>query len=309
MKLEEFLSKLNKDHFYIMHLSYAGAEKERLWTYGKENELIGLDHNLVKDYWPKIKDRVGNQLDPVWVNQFNLFCEDMQIGDIVLVLDGCEYLLGIAEIRENVAKYKKNLFGVFFDHVRLVDWILAYDFQKSIPLPHPLDRFTNTLRRVDMHKRYWAELAPLQINVSQVSEPIERAQILKAAKYGSGGEGKDHKNLKKWIADNPSVLGLQNVRNTHVEYQFPSGDWADIVFELENGHYAVVEIETSDPLPGCYQALKYRTLKCAELGMPIVSSKVEAIVVAWDFQPYIKDFSSSYAIRLCKYALKKAGSQ
>jgi hypothetical protein len=309
MKLEEFLSELNKNHFYIMHLSYAGEEKERLWDYGKENRLIGLDHRLVTDYWLRIRDRVKHQLDPVWVNQFNLFCEDMHIGDIVLALDGCEYLLGIAEIKENVAKYKKNLQGVFFDHVRLVDWILAYDYDKSTPLPHALDRFTNTLRRVDAGKRYWNDLAPLQINISQVSEPIRRTRILRVRKYGSGGEGIDHKKLKEWIAVNPDVIGLRNVRKTTVEYTFPSGDTADIVFELENDRYTVVEIETSDPLPGCYQALKYRTLKCAELGMPITSSIVEAIVVAWDFQPYIEDFCSSYAIKHCKYALQKANSR
>jgi hypothetical protein len=164
------------------------------------------------------------------------------------------------------------------------------------------------LRRVDAGKRYWDDLAPLRININQVSEPIKRTQTLKAAKYGSGGEGIDHKKLKEWIADNPDVLGLRNVKKTTVEYLFPSGDIADIVFELENDRYAVIEIETSDPLPGCYQALKYRTLKCAELGMSITSPIVEAIVVAWDFQSYIEDFCSLYAIKHCKYALQKANS-
>jgi hypothetical protein len=303
VKLAEFLSELGKNHFYIMHLSYAGEDKERLWVYGQENDLIGLDHELVTDYWLRIKDRVKYQLDGVWVHQFNLFCEDMQVGDIVLVLDGCEYLLGIAEIKENVARYRRNLLGVFFDHVRFIHWILAYDYDKSAPLPHALDKFTNTLRRVDPGKRYWDDLAPLEINISQVSEPIKRTRILKAGKYGSGGEGTDHRKLKEWIAYHPDVIGLLDVRKTSVEYAFPSGDIADIVFELENDRYAVVEIETSDPLPGCYQALKYRTLKCAELGIPITSPIVEAIVVAWDFQPYVEDFCSSYTIKRYKYAL------
>jgi hypothetical protein len=286
-----------------MHLSYAGEDKKRLWDYGKENDLIGLDHKLVTDYWPRVKDQVKYQLDGVWVNQFNLFCEDMQVGDIVLVLDGCEYLLGIAEIKENVARYRRNLHGVFFDHVRFVQWILAYDYDKAPRLPNVLGRFTNTLRRVNPNRRYWSDLAPLEINISQVSEPTNRTRILKTRKYGSGGEGIEHRKLKEWIANHPDAIGLKNVKKTSVEYTFPSGDKADVIFELENNQFAVVEIETSDPLPGCYQALKYRTLKCAELGIPITSSNVEAIVVAWDFQRFVEDFCSPYRIRHCKYTL------
>jgi len=309
MKLEKFLSELNRDHFYIMHLSYEGEDKERLWNYAKENRLIGLQHSLVTDYWLTIRERVKYQLDPLWINQFNVFCEDMQIGDIVLVLDGCEYLLGIAEIRENLAKYNKKLRRVFFDHIRLVSWIVEYNYDKSAQLSNTLDKFTKTLRKVDVCKRYWDDLASLQIKLSQVLEPIKRTRIPKVRKYGSGGEGTDHKNLKQWIADNPHVIGLRNVRKTNVEYSFPSGDTADIVFELKNNRYAIVEIETSDPLPGCYQALKYRTLKCAERGMPITSTIVEAIVVAWDFQPYIKEFCSLYGIKHYARIIMKSGKR
>jgi hypothetical protein len=309
VKLREFLSEVDKNHFYIMHLSYTGKEKERLWNYARENSLIGLDHNLVTDYWPKIRDRVRYQLDPVWVNQFSLFCEDMQIGDIVLALDGCDRLLGIAKVQENVARYEKKLLGVFFDHIRIVTWVLAYDYDKSVSLPHALDRFTNTLQRVNVGRRYWNDLAPLQISTDKASETIRGIRLFKAKKYGSGGEGSDHRKLKDQIADNPGLVGLRNVRKRFKEYPFPSGDIADIVFELENNRYAVVEIETSDPLPGCYQALKYRTLKCAELGVSITSSIVEAIVVAWDFQPFTEDFCSSYAIKHCKYALQKTKSR
>lgn len=53
----------------------------------------------------------------------------MKIGDVVLVLDGWSYLLGIAEVttkhsyRPELASSRK---GAFFDHVREVDWIKKY---------------------------------------------------------------------------------------------------------------------------------------------------------------------------------------
>ncbi|MEM2129050.1 MAG: hypothetical protein QXZ70_00475 [Candidatus Bathyarchaeia archaeon] len=54
MKLDEFLFKTSKDYFYIMHLSYNGRKKPRLWNFAKEKKLIGLDApGIVTDDWNK----------------------------------------------------------------------------------------------------------------------------------------------------------------------------------------------------------------------------------------------------------------
>lgn len=116
-------------------------------------------------------------------------------------------------------------------------------------------------------------------------------------KYGSGGEGIDHKKLKEWIARNPQEVGLTNVKRTETEYVFPSGDTADVIFELNGNRYAVVEIETFDPIPGFYQALKYKVLKCAEHGIDINSSNVEAILVAWSIPHEARHLCNKYGIR------------
>ncbi|MHA1832962.1 MAG: hypothetical protein ACTSV7_03145 [Candidatus Baldrarchaeia archaeon] len=122
-------------------------------------------------------------------------------------------------------------------------------------------------------------------------------------KYGSGGEGEEHKKLKEWIAQNPMEIGLTNVKKPKIEYPFISGDVADIVFELEGGKYAVVEVETVDPYPGAHQALKYKVLKCAELGLDIKSPNVEAILVAWSIPQNVKDFCNKYGIRIVEKKL------
>lgn len=300
IRLYELLSELNRSHFYIMHLSYEGEDKERLWNYARKNSIVGLSNSHVTGYWLDVENWARDRLDGTWIYQFDVFCKDMELGDIILVLDGCSRLLGVGQVKENDARFSKRFSKVFFDHVRYVNWLITYDFDKSAPLPNPLDRFTNTLREVEKGKKYWKELAPLQLSIAQKpNEQLEqnkKSQVLRTRKHDIGGEGSDHKKLKYWIANNPQLLGLHDVQDKKIEYVFPSGDCADIVFELGNNRYAVVEIETIDVLPGCYQALKYRTLKCAELGLSVTSDRVEAKVVAWDFELFVKNFCSQYGI-------------
>jgi len=125
-------------------------------------------------------------------------------------------------------------------------------------------------------------------------------------KYGYGGEGADHRKLKEWIAKNPCEIGITDLQKAEVEYEFPSGDTADILFRLSGNRDAVVEIKTSDPFPGCYQALKYRILRCAELGLNLNSPNVRAILVAWEIPKEIKKFCEKYGIQYVEKKIKKA---
>ena len=122
-------------------------------------------------------------------------------------------------------------------------------------------------------------------------------------KYGAGGEGENHKRLKEWVANNPQAIGLNNVKNHELEYVFLSGDTVDIIFQLDDGNDAVVEIETTIPLPGCYQAIKYRALRCAERAISLQSEKVKAILVAWGIPRDVRDFCTLYNILW--YKIKK----
>ena len=153
----------------------------------------------------------------------------------------------------------------------MVDILLTKDFPKVTPLPASGPR------------------------IKKSGNIIKRVSVTR--KYGSGGEGNEHRKLKEWIAQNPKEIGLTNVKKAETEYVFASGDAADIMFELEGDTYVVVEIETLDPYPGCHQALKYRVLKCAELGLDIKSPKVKAILIAWSIPEEIKSFCKKYGIR------------
>jgi len=153
-------------------------------------------------------------------------------------------------------------------------------------------------------KNDFASITPLPPSGHRIRKSeniVKRISVFR--KYGSGGEGNEHKKLKDWIASNPKELGLLNVKNTEIEHVFISGDAVDVIFELDGGKYVVVEIETIDPLPGYYQALKYKVLKCAELGQDIKSPNVEAFLVAWSIPEEIKRLCNKYGIRFLEKKL------
>ncbi len=115
---------------------------------------------------------------------------------------------------------------------------------------------------------------------------IKHSPIYK--KYGQAGESLDHKRLKEWVAKHPEFVKAINVQNVEIEsHRFPSNDLPDIVFCCED-EYCAVEIETDNPLPGAYQAIKYRALLCAELD--ISPEKVSAVLVAWEIPKSVDDF-------------------
>jgi len=151
-------------------------------------------------------------------------------------------------------------------------------------------RGPNYIRFLDSHDFHVIEKA------LQSSDNHRKRRIL-TRKYGSGGEGEEHKMLKERVANNPNIIGLTNVQEAEIEHSFISGDSADILFRINHDHYVVVEIETDFPRPGCYQALKYKVLQSAEIGANINSSNVQAVLVAKTLPLEVQDICSKYSIR------------
>ena len=93
---------------------------------------------------------------------------------------------------------------------------------------------------------------------------------------GGGGEGREHKELKEYIFQNPESIGLKNVALKEVEHELPSGDRLDIYFELSDGTHIAVEVKPSispdsDISRGIFQCVKYyavmdalKIVECAE---------------------------------------------
>ncbi len=129
--------------------------------------------------------------------------------------------------------------------------------------------------------------------------------VAKTRKYGPGGEGRAHKELKEWIAKHPEELHLCDVTSTTVEHTFISGDVADIVFTHNSGQYTVVEIETTTPLPGAHQAIKYRALLCAQYGLALDTDKVRAVLVAWSVPIAVQEFCKNYGVEFRERKLSR----
>lgn len=170
MKLANMLLAQGRNFFYIMHLSYGGArgERKRLWNYAKENNVIGLDYpDTVRDDWVKVRESVKRLLPNIWVRQFDMFCSQMHVGDIVVVLNGWNSLLGVAEITEPRHKFDVRLSGTeasgFFDHIRQVKWIRKREYINRLTLPQPIKGFNNTLSRVAPESQRWSILTDLDI--------------------------------------------------------------------------------------------------------------------------------------------------
>jgi len=148
-------------------MTYDGQNGENLWNFAKNNKLIGLDNpDIVTSNWNHYRSKFKGLLSGIWVNQFEMFCNEMEEDDIVVVLKGWYSLLGIAKITKKEYRYDKKLSGkdgVFFDHVREVEWKRKYNYDHPLILPKPLQGFNNTLSRVEMNTKRWPILMNLII--------------------------------------------------------------------------------------------------------------------------------------------------
>jgi hypothetical protein len=119
-------------------------------------------------------------------------------------------------------------------------------------------------------------------------------------KYGI--ESVDHDRLKEWCANHPEQLGLESVLEVPGAEEFyvcdpHTNDRCDVCFKMQGDRYAVIEVETNNPLQGVYQALKYKTLLCAKQGYEVTDGRVEAILVAWKIPSPVRGLCVKYGIK------------
>jgi len=177
MKITDLL--LGREHFYIMHLSYGiNYRRKELWNYARQKKIIGLDHRDVPGDWPRVKEEVKDDLSDIWVDQFDMLCENMSSrsmdnGDIVVVMAGLDHVLGIGKVigphRYDITYRDRQL---FFDHVRPVEWIIEYDYEKREKIP-PVRGFNNTLCRIEKGQERWLLFSNLDFR-EMITETVLR---------------------------------------------------------------------------------------------------------------------------------------
>lgn len=146
-----------------------------------------------------------------------------------------------------------------------LSWFLKdLDFGK-LSRSQKKDIVSQLLTRVYTYQKWdWVlkelELKPLK---SEISKKIN---ILKKIK--NCGESKSHLDFKNFLSNNPELFGLKKEIKGSVEYQFPSADAIDVVF---NNKLEIVGVEAksiisdeNDILRGLFQCVKYKALIEAE---------------------------------------------
>ncbi|UAB73881.1 hypothetical protein INR79_22330 [Vibrio sp. SCSIO 43132] len=99
-----------------------------------------------------------------------------------------------------------------------------------------------------------------------------------------GGEGQQHKELKEYIANNPSAIGLSDSwPKGEIEFGLPSGDSVDVMFSYRQQMVAVeVKSRISDSADinrGLFQCVKYQAVTEAMLGTQGKPQNVQTLLV------------------------------
>ena len=97
------------------------------------------------------------------------------------------------------------------------------------------------------------------------AEPLNPQLVPSVDRRGGAGESAAHKRLKDYIAQNPRVVGLnKSLAPGETEYQLPSGDIPDVLFQNTRRRIAVEvksHISNEDDLRrGLFQCVKYRAI-------------------------------------------------
>lgn len=83
-----------------------------------------------------------------------------------------------------------------------------------------------------------------------------------AQHYGLGGESPQHKALKEYVRDNPSIVGASKDSQAITEYALPSVDVIDVLFRSDHECIAVeVKSSVSDTVSGDFERGIYQTIK------------------------------------------------
>jgi len=116
-------------------------------------------------------------------------------------------------------------------------------------------------------------LMPLQADSSLVKKA---AKVKTSDRFSGGGEGKQHKALKEYVANHPEILGLgAHFSNVDTEKGLASGDLLDVSFMRDANNtrnafaWVAVEVKSAisseiDILRGIFQCVKYKAVMKAE---------------------------------------------
>lgn len=163
--------------------------------------------------------------------------------------------------------------GWFMDKVRFSE--MSKDEQAAITkaqleLVYQYPKWFEVLEQLD--------LKPLQSGLSDlIAEATKRKNFCAV-------ESEHHKNLKNFIAANPTTLGLPtSTPNGKIEFDLPSGDTVDVMFKTDK-QWTAVEVKSHispeyDLIRGLYQCVKYKAVLKAFLSAQYPHARARTVLV------------------------------
>jgi len=124
---------------------------------------------------------------------------------------------------------------------------------------------------------------------AKIRQPEKEERDFSRQHGRAGGESKKHRELKAWVSENPSAIGLASGYG-HGKQEVPllSGDVVDVLFSI-GSKYRPVEVKSllssdDDIRRGIYQCIKYQSVKAAELH-PLRCDVKALLIVENDLSP------------------------
>ena len=217
---------------------------------------------------------------------------DKTYGDLIHALGYSRYS-GIGEQLGNVEKVLVKLREVTDEDIPTLNALVQKNgipsagfkfvrsFYNSLTLPEKKSLVAGlNARAVNYTKWNWV-LDQLGLQPTKIFTEKELEQL--GAHYG-GGEGEEHKALKKYICQHPECLNYKDVVFAETEHPLPSGDSLDVYFELSDGKHVAIEVKPSiapyqDICRGVFQCVKYNAVMNALRKIECKGYEIEVLLV------------------------------
>lgn len=155
---------------------------------------------------------------------------------------------------------------------------------------------------------YWSDVLHALGLLGWAADETSLIETAKTGVSGGGGEGPEHKALKQYVCDHPSVVGLPFTSpKGSVESPLPSGDKIDVLFQTRPRMLGV-EVKSRisndvDLIRGLFQCVKYRSVMEAERGYKGGRYAVDAVlVVGRVFPGHLQALKNSLGVTVIEVA-------
>lgn len=232
------------------------------------------------------------QIIPILVGWAKHGKTDKTYGDLIHALGYSRYS-GIGDQLGNVEKVLDKLRDVTSEDIPTLNALVQKNgipsagfkfvrsFYNSLTLPEKKSLVAGlNARAVNYTKWNWV-LDQLGLQPTKIFTEKELEQL--GTHYG-GGEGEEHKALKKYICQHPECLNYKDIVFADTEHPLPSGDSLDVYFELSDGTHVAIEVKPSiapdqDICRGVFQCVKYNAVMDALRKIECKGYEIEVLLV------------------------------